>query len=214
MNTKKVCSALFRMINKACAVLPVFFWMFLIFGFEEPDMAIMTIAAALLHELGHIGYIFLFFKQKPNIRGVLNGMKLRSVSTLSYDEEIGLYLSGISVNLFLFVILSFAASILAVDLWTFAIINLATALSNLLPIEGYDGYGALITMMQKKDNCREIEIALSRLSSALIFIFCIVSLYFIDRQSGGYWIFAVFFVSMIKCIRKGLNEQFTRFNEF
>ena len=42
------------------------------------------------------------FKQKPNIRGVLNGMKLRSVSTLSYDEEIGLYLSGISVNLFLF----------------------------------------------------------------------------------------------------------------
>lgn len=206
MNTKKIYFSFYWLINRICCVLPIFFWLFLIFGFEEPKMALMTITAAMLHELGHIGYMFLFLRQKPSIRGVMNGMKLRSASSLSYDEEIGLYLSGAMVNLFLFVTFSFAAPILKVDSWTFALINLATAFSNLLPIEGYDGYGTLMAIIRKKHECQPIEKALSRLSSALIFIFCIISLYFIDRQSGGYWIFAVFFVSMIKCIKKALGE--------
>jgi Zn-dependent protease len=199
-------SGLIWILNKICSILPAFFWLFLIFGFDEPSMAITTIVGALIHETGHIGYIILKKKLKPSIKGVISGFRIKAGTTLSYEEEIGVYLAGPISNLIAFVIFSFAALSLGEHFWVAAIINLATALSNLLPIEGYDGYGVLAAIINKHELGEVTMRHLSHLSSGLIFLFCILSLYFIDRQGGGYWIFMIFFISMVKCINKAIGE--------
>ncbi len=206
MNKKNRYRSLIWLLNRLCSVLPVFFWMFLIFGFEEPIMAIVTLCSALIHEAGHIGYIMVVRKLQPSIRGVLSGFRIRASVGLSYDEDIGTYLAGPAVNLVIFVLFSFLAISFGEICIVIALINLATALSNLLPIEGYDGYGALMAMIHKREAGDRAIRNLSHLSTGLIFLFCIFSLYLLDRQGGGYWIFAVFFISMIKCIKSGLGE--------
>ena len=50
--------------------------------------------------------------------------------------------------------------------------------------------------------------ALERISTFLIFMLAILSLYLIDRYGGGYWLFAIFFSMMIKRIGKGLDKDF------
>ena len=206
MNRTPKSKALIRAMNKTFIVLPIFFWLFLIFGFDEPSMALWTIIAAVIHESGHIIYIISKKKLRLNIRGVLSGFRIKTAASLSYDEEIRMYLSGPLANLVFFVLFSILSCYLYKDFGFAAIINLATALSNLLPIDGYDGYHALMTLIQKHDFGDRLINALSRISSAIIFLFAVFSLYFIDRQNGGYWIFLIFFSSMIKCIRKSVGE--------
>lgn len=206
MNTSKKYKGLIWVLNKASAILPAFFWLFLSFGFDEPSMAISTILAAIIHEAGHITYLISKKRIRPNIRGVLSGFRIKAATSLSYDEEIGVYLAGPVANLILFVVCSFLSLFFGKSLTFAAIINLATALSNLLPIDGYDGYHAMMTLIRKNELGDRMIYALSHISSALIFFFTILSLYFIDRQNGGYWIFLIFFASMIKCIRKSLGE--------
>ena len=206
MRANKKNELIIWLLNKACGILPVFFWLFLIFGFEEPCMALVTLGSALMHEAGHIGYIMLSRGLKPNIRGVLNGLKIKSYGNLSYAEEIKLSLAGPIMNIVLFVLFSLFSVLLGERMLITAMINLATALSNLLPIEGYDGYGALMAYIRGRELGESIEHFLVCISSGLIFLLCIFSLYLIDRVGGGYWIFAVFFISMIKCIRNTLRE--------
>ena len=206
MSKSKKYRGLIWAISKVFVILPVFFWLFLIFGFDEPSMAMWTIIAAIIHEAGHITYIMSKKKLRPNIRGVLSGFRIKTAVSLSYDEEIGVYLAGPLANLIFFVLFSILSICFGKNLGFAAIINLATALSNLLPIDGYDGYHALMTLIQKHELGDRLINALSHISSAIIFLFAVFSLYFIDRQNGGYWIFFIFFSSMIKCIRKSLGE--------
>lgn len=198
-------------INSISSVLPVFFWLFLIFGFDEPGMALSTIFAAIIHESGHLLSIKTKKKLNSNIRGVISGFRIKTVSPISYDDEIKIYLAGPIANLVAFVILLFLSTLFGDNLIISSIINLATALSNLLPIEGYDGYNALMTLIKKYELDERFSVALFTASSACIFLFAVFSLYFIDRANGGYWIFLIFFSSMIKCIKKSLVEQFGRF---
>ena len=205
MHTRTGKRAFFSVIHWISSILPAFFWTFLIFGFEEPYMAVLSIGAAIIHELGHISCILLR-ADMPNLRSVLSGFRISSKRPITYEQELLTYLSGPLANLIVFVFLSFLARALGLWVWDFAIINLATAISNLLPIEGYDGYGMLSAIVQKWDKGFTGQALLKRLSSALTFLFCILSLYLIDRMGGGYWIFGVFFISMIKCIRDDLKE--------
>ena len=193
-------------ISKVFIVLPMFFWLFLIFGFNEPSMALWTIIAAVIHESGHIIYIISKKKLHPNIRGVLSGFRIKTAASLSYDEEIGVYLAGPLANLICFVLFSILSFYFDENLSFAAIINLATALSNLLPIDGYDGYHTLMTLIQKYELGDRLANTLSHISSSIIFLLAVLSLYFIDRQNGGYWIFLIFFSSMLKCIKKSVGE--------
>ena len=36
------------------SILPIFFWVLMIFGMDVPYIAILTIIAAVIHEIGHI----------------------------------------------------------------------------------------------------------------------------------------------------------------
>ncbi len=169
-------------------------------------MAFSTIFAALIHELGHIMYL-VFSSGDVKLRGVLSGFRIRSQKELSYRQEFFLYISGPFVNLALAALLWIASDVMGRSLAEGIIANLITALSNLLPIEGYDGYGALRSVIRSLDGETMVfEGALRSLSFLLIFIFCIFSLYLIDRFGGGYWIFAIFFLSMVKKMSERLPK--------
>lgn len=193
-----------RIINKLINILPAFFWIFLIFGFEEPTVAIISISAAIIHEIGHILCI-LAQRGRLNLRSVVSGFRITKEGSITYEQEILSYVSGPLANVILFLLLSLAAPLLGEWAFNTAIINLATAVSNLLPIEGYDGYGILRALLQKREADLWVLRLIKRISSGLIFTLAVFSLYLIDRLGGGYWIFAVFFFSMIKSIKDDLE---------
>lgn len=195
-----------KILELLCCVLPAVFWGLILFGFEEKSLAITTLLCALIHELGHFVCIILTGGTDFSLRSVINGLRIKPRGVRSYDEEILIYLSGPFANIFAFALCIIMSITIDKAFMTAAVINLATALSNLMPIRGYDGYGAIRAMIKKQELPERALIALSCFSSALIFAFCIFSLYLIDRYGGGYWIFAVFFVSMIKELKESLGE--------
>ena len=173
------------------SVLPIIFWISVIFGFDAPYVAILTIICAIFHELGH--YLAIVISGgKGALRGHSSGFRIARCDTAAHRKEILVLLSGPLANILLFLITLPFGNALGGYLSTFAFINLATGLSNLLPLEGYDGYGALSELFatwERYDLIRRLE--------SLSFIFSIsltfVSLYLIDRFSEGYWIFGLFF---------------------
>ena len=205
MHNNETKSSVTGLIESISALLPALFWGTLILGFEEASTALSTVICALIHEMGHIIFLIFFTNSHHSAKTAIFGFKIKAVSILSYKDEILLYLCGPLANL-IFGVLFLAISINYGEFFfSFAIINFATAISNLIPIEGYDGYGILRALAEKRFPNGDILIFLSSLSSVLVFIFCILSIYFIDRYGGGYWIFAVFFVQMIKHFKKRLK---------
>ena len=51
-----------KIVTVFTEVLSVVFWVLVIFGFDLPYVAVLTIAAALIHELAHLTAIFAFKK--------------------------------------------------------------------------------------------------------------------------------------------------------
>ena len=190
-----------KILNFLISILPPLFWGLIIFGFEEPYMAILSIICAIIHECGHI----IFMNKSSAVRGVMSGFRIKSAGVVTYRQKILSYLGGPLAN----IVLSFALLPFFTNdyLRMLALLNLATAMSNLLPIEGYDGYGIIITFLEKRE-CPSIAFSiLSCVSGGLILCFTLFSLYLMDRVGGGYWIFAIFFSFLLKIIDRGVSLE-------
>lgn len=193
-----------RLLGFISSLLPTLFWGLIIFGFEEPYMAIMTIICALIHEGGHL----LFTEAKGPIRGVVSGFRIRTGGIVSYRQRILTYLGGPMANL-LVCLFCLPATVMGNEyIGVFSLINLVTALSNLMPIEGYDGYGILMTLIEMRELDGRFHSALIWLSNSIIMVLTVFSLCLIDRVGGGYWIFAVFFSYLVKVVDRGLFKEF------
>ncbi len=180
---------------------PMVFWILIIFSFDAPAICILTITSALLHELGHIfAYTLIKRGSGLSLRGVLYGLKLHTGATLSYSEQIIVTLSGPLSNILLFL---FALPFIGISeyLFIFGIINLFCAISSLLPIRGYDGYGIIHAHLSYRWGTRYLNLldTVSLLLSALITLISLLALFIIGE---GYWIFAVFFIQLVKEILK------------
>ena len=177
------------------SILPIIFWLSLIFGFDAPYIAILTIISAVVHELGHCTAIYLTTGIGGRVKGHSSGLRIRRNEALSYRKEIIILLAGPLVNLGLFAILiPFGRAHGYIG--TFAIINLATGVSNLLPFEGYDGYGAICEALRslgRPELVKRLESFSFVLSTGITFI----SLYLIERFGEGYWIFGLFFFAVL-----------------
>ena len=181
--------------------LPLLFWILLMLAFDTPMMTILTIAAALTHEIGHIAVMAFITDGKLTLpRAVISGLRLKSSRMLSYKEEAMVAAGGPIINLLVFItLIPFFNSdyILA-----FGMLNLLTAISNLIPINGYDGYrilGAILAYMGKT----ELNEGILSYTSLLFSVFAVFSsLFFILKIGEGYWVFAVFFAILIKDILK------------
>lgn len=199
-------NVIIRFLEFACNILPILFWVLLIFGFEDGYVALSTLLAGLIHELGHLVYLHLNVESGASLRGVENGFRIKSGSIISYKKQIWLYLSGACANIIVS-IFCLVISFLFGDFFIFfGLINLLTAMSNLLPVEGYDGYGAIKSYLEDREFPDAFLRGLSLISTSLIFIFTLLSLYLMDRLDGGYWIFAIFSITMIKHMGRSLDK--------
>ena len=190
-----------KILNFLISILPPLFWGLIIFGFEEPYIAILSIISALIHECGHI----IFMERAGCMRGVLSGFRIKATSMVTYRQKILGYLGGPLANIA--VSLALIPFLGSQYLRMLAILNLATATSNLLPIEGYDGYGIIKTILESRE-CPSIAFSiLSYVSGGLVLCFTLFSLYLMDRVGGGYWIFAIFFSFLVKIIDRGVSKK-------
>ena len=197
-----------RLASSIYPLFTVFFWCLIIFGFSDPCSALLTLTAALFHECGHVTYLYIKRDTLTLPRGRLLGFGLKGFSWLSYAEEAAYYAAGPAANL-----LGAAAGALCIPALgeygaLITLINLATAIANLLPIEGHDGYGILRAALAWRGADERYLASISLFFSALL---CLISLYTIDRVGEGYFIFVVLLLSMLGSIEKRLSHTKSEF---
>ncbi len=191
--------------------LPVIFWILLMFGFDMPYAAIMTVIAAVIHESGHLIMIYAFSEYScKSIRGCISGLRIKTIG-LSYTKEALIAAGGplINIVIWLIALLLPLSSEFFLYIKAFGIFNLLTAASNLLPIEGYDGYKILYCLLSMRRKSAEFtEDILSALSFLFSAIMCFLSLYVILKIGEGYWIYAVFSSVLLSSISKRQKNSF------
>lgn len=191
---------LWRFFN---AVLPVLFWILLIFAFDEPCAAVLTALAALIHESGHLLYLLLT-SGDGRLIGVLSGFRIQ-IQRRGYTDEIKLLLAGPLFNLIFAIIALFAVVLLGEYATLFSMLNLATAVSNLLPVRGHDGYGIIRAILDMKYAPAAFYNALGGVSFFLTALLSLISLYLMDRCDCGYWLYALFIAALISEINSRLK---------
>lgn len=179
------------------SLLPVFIFVLIIYAFDAPLFATLTLICAALHELGHIicikclGY-------KSSIRGVLSGPKIYIGTTVGYRHTVLIALSGPLMNISL-ALISLPFSAFFGDIATyFSLINVISAVCNLIPMVNNDGYNVLLSLI----NLRLDEYLAERIMTAVSLVFssalCIFSLYAMSRLNAAYW---CYFLSMYLLVK-------------
>ena len=192
------------------SVLPYLFFVLMIFSFDEIWMAVLTVISAVIHEAGHV-VALLAVGGEFSLYGTVSGPRLRSGKMLSYKEELAVALSGPMLNIIVFIFLLLIKS--EGYIFIFALLNLITALSNLLCIQGYDGYRIMTCILILAGKERYCEIALFRISFLFSAILSFFSLYFISRFNSGYWSFFVFIFFLFKAVKNDGKVFFKRKRE-
>ena len=166
----------------------------------------LTLISAITHECGHEACLFLSGGRGGRIRARLSGFGIRSTARGSYGEEILLYFSGPLANFMLALIFS----TLTVPLGDFArigaFINLATGISNLLPVPGYDGYGIIRTLLDSRSAPRIFYRLLSGISLLFTSVASFLALYLLSRVGDGYWIYAIFISATLSLVSESLKK--------
>ena len=178
------------------------FWIALIFAFDEPYLAVLTILAALIHELGHLLVIMLLKSKTQMPIGRLFGFKIKENRLFSHKSEIMILGAGAAANILAAALLLPLAKLLGNYIITFIYVNLATALSNLLPTDGYDGYGILSELFDYYGLPPRI---LDAVSFTVTVLLSFLSLYLIGKFGQGYWLFAIFFISVVSKLKQRLE---------
>ncbi len=182
------------LLRAAINALAMVFWVSLMLGFDDIKMTVLTVSAAVIHEGGHIAALALLCKKGFSLpRAVASGFRIKSKTPLSYKEEITVCLCGPLINVFAFIL---SARFFP----DFAVINLATAISNLLPLSDYDGGKILFDSVALKRGIESAEKILPDVSLVFSSAALFLSLFLILKLNGGYWIFFVFFIITVRQI--------------
>ena len=168
-------------------ILPLLFWALLMLGFDSVYVAVLTVLSAAIHECGHL--IAMPRKSKSTLpRADISGFRIK-IRGLSYKEELAVAACGPLTNILLGSILLIFSRSMPCGIYakTFGIINLMTAISNLLPIEGYDGYKMLFCISALFfDDTARAERTLATFSFLFSALMCFLSLYLILKVGEGY----------------------------
>ena len=191
-------------------VLPFLFILFLMLAFDAVWVAVLTLLVAALHELGHIAAALTVGVGDMSIpRAVLTGLRIRLGRLLSYREEVIVALGGPLANILAFFALLPLTRVNNYII-TLAAINLLTAVSNLIPIRGFDGQRILTGLLASRVSAVVIDTVTRGLTVGISAAVALLSLIFMMRVGEGYWIFAVFFAILCKEIlgnrRRTKNE--------
>ena len=177
------------------------FWILVMLGLDGAEGAFLTLMAVVIHELGHITALLILGHGSGVPLPRMPGFSIRIRATLSYREDIIVAVAGPLANLIAAVILlpmrQTAGAII--------LINLLTAISNLLPVRGYDGYRILTSVIAISGAERFLGRLPDVLSFATAMSAVLLSLYFIYAFDAGYWIFGVFFIFLLGEVKKSLK---------
>lgn len=207
MRKMKLSELVESVFNLLLGILPVIFWLCLIYSFDENIAASITIIAMVIHELGHVFCIFWFTKRWEIPKGAFNGLRLTEQKMESYPKQILQYASGALCNLLAAVCMLPFKKSLGDYGELFIILNIATAVSNLFPIDGYDGYRILELVIQYLSLDYRAFWALEILSFVFIFAMCIISLFLVYTFGNGYWAMGIFLFALIKKLQKWQNYK-------
>lgn len=208
--SKKICDITRSIFDLILGILPIVFWSCLMFSFDETIGATVTILAMIIHEFGHLSCIFILTGRWRAPVGKFNGLRISGQDCNSYIEQILNYASGALFN-----ILSAALALIFCKnkteyLEIFITINLATAISNLLPIDGYDGYRLIFALINYMDLGFVAFAILEILSFVVTASMCLLSLFLVYSFGNGYWFLFIFLFATIKKLQKWQNHQNSR----
>lgn len=188
---------LLRVIRLTERLLCILFWVLLLLGFHAPPLAMMTVTCAAMHEGGHLLALACLGRHAGAPLHRLNGFLLPTVGVLSYKEELIVTAAGPLVNL-LFSPLCLCLLPFGGDFFlTLCYVSLCTGLCNLVPIGGYDGKRLLYILICLRWGSTVADTVCRRLSLVTSATLTLLSLYLIWRADTGYWLFGVFFASML-----------------
>ena len=189
--------------------LPLVFWLLIAFAFDLPYVAILTLLAAAIHEIGHLTGALLIKNNTAFFKTKVSGPKIK-LSRLSYGDELVVLAFGPLSNLIVALVI-FPITLItdgSFYLTEFMLINLLTALSNLLPIIGFDGYKILTCIFSKSKRALTLNDFLYNLSFMLSALLTLFSLFFILKIGEGYWAFILFFSILLSEITKRQNHTY------
>ena len=193
-----------RALKALAALLRAAFWITLIFAMDRPYLAWMTLIAIVWHEGAHI-LALCSLRCGARLGARLFGLRLSPEAPLSYRDERRVAAAG-PIAGFVFAALCLLFYPLAPGyLLEFALCHLLTSLSNLLPIEGYDGYRILSCTLALHGRKDTPLFAVSFLFSAF---FCLLSLSVLGMIGEGLWAAISFLFALICSIP---NEENTIF---
>lgn len=152
------------------------------FMFEPSMYTFLVLVAILLHEMGHLFFLFLF--SAPQVQMIFSafGAEMNyNGCFLSHKQQICLSLGGVAVNL-----LTALICLLLRNLYTefLMVCSLCLALLNLLPIKGLDGGGALEAFLLCKMELSQAILFLRRIS--LLFLCLLFGLSLVLLAASGF----------------------------
>lgn len=182
-------------------VLPSLFWVVLIFGFDSPSVAFLTVCCAGIHECGHV-LLSRAVSRNFSLRALAFGFGLKPHGNLPYTHELLIASGGPLINLALFALTVPFRNSLGGYVFLFGMINLLTALSNLMPLRGYDGYRIAECIISKYGRAELAASVLPKISFATLSLSVLFSLYLMEKLNTGYWIFFILIFSLIRDIKR------------
>ena len=120
---------------------------------DKTGLALPTLFAVVIHEIGHLFCMWLKESTPKSIRLIPASVQITRSVTHRYNNDIAVALSGPTVNLILFCVLYiYYTAFKNQTVLYYALINLIVGCFNLLPVIGLDGGTALFSIIaQKKD---------------------------------------------------------------
>ena len=182
-------------------VFSALFWILVMLGFDGVVGAILTLVSVIIHEMGHLVALLILGHEGGVPLPRMPGFSIKVSSTLSYKEDIAVAAAGPLVNLLTALILLPIKQ--AAEPLIF--ISVLTALSNLLPVRGYDGYKILTSLIAMAGAERYLGRLPDILSFGTAATAVLLSLYFIYAFDAGYWIFGVFFIFLLGEVKKSIK---------
>lgn len=202
MKRIKILAAIEHCLDLILGILPVVFWLCLIYSFDELIGASVTVLAMVIHEAGHLALIFLITGKFRMPKGNFSGLRIFENQMASYKHRLLLYFSGAIANIISAVIMISLGGLSRDYGKIFILINVATAISNLLPLEGYDGYRIIMTTIDYFNLGYKSYAILEILSFIFVFFMTVISLFLVYTFGNGYWILGIFLGATINKLQK------------
>ncbi len=169
----------------------------MLFGTDEFPIATTTLLCIAIHEISHtVAFIIVNNPLLP--RAKMNGLRI-SVGYMSYKKRLFATAIGPVANLVAAIIsVPFAKS--SGYAACFGLLNLMTAISNLIPINGTDGYNLILIALNSNGGTKKAYLTLEAASVCLNVLIFLTTSYCVLHIGESYLMWGFFFFSTVQSL--------------